>query len=150
MSFISSITRDHAILTILISSFISFISGLIILRLNTRKDQELHDFYLKQEFYINFIARQIIYGNSTASNLDEDFLQKMQLLNAEMLIKADAELIKEIIKLKKLSRTIKDKDKIDPHIAELVNKFRKKVHNNPITTEDFKEFLELVYHNKNI
>ncbi len=149
MSFFSSIIRDHAILTLLISSLVSLISGLIILKLNTRKDQELHDFYLKQEFYINFVARQIIYGNSTEDNIDKDFLQKMQLLNAEMLMKADAKLIKEIIKLKRLSSTIKDKNKIDHHIAELINKFRKKIHNEPISTEDFKEFLELVYHSKN-
>lgn len=148
MSIATSITRDHAIIILAISSVVSLISGLIITRINNKKDQENHSFYLKQEFYINFLVHQLMLNAdrakvSTVEN-SETYQQEMRLLNAEMLVKADIKLIREVIKVKHISNACTDRELMIPHVVNLVNKFRSQLHNKPITLQEFKAFIDVI------
>lgn len=149
MHIFSTITRDHALFTIIISAIISLISGFIVTKINGRKEEDLHNFYLKQEFYINFVAYQIILKHNehnAPEQVSEEFIREFKKLNAEMLIKGDTELIRDVIKIKKIAQTVSTKEEMLPHVTRIINKFRKRMRNKPISTHEFKEFIELAYY----
>lgn len=148
MNIFSSITRDHAILILLISSIVSLISSIVIAKFNTKKDRQLQAFHTKQQFYVEFVVYQIIFNNhhsNSSGEFSEEFHNKIKLLNAEMLIKADIEIIREVIKLRKMAAITDDRDKILAHVTHIINKFRRRANNKPLSLHEFKEFMEKVY-----
>lgn len=149
MTIFSSITRDHAILILLISSTVSLFSSILITKFNSQKERQIHDFHTKQQFYTEFVVHQIIFKNhltTSQKGLSEDFQNKIKLLNAEMLIRADPEIIREVIKLRKIANGSQNSEQFLNHVTHVINKFRKRANNKPLTLNEFKEFMEFVYH----
>ena len=99
--------RDHAVLIVIISSMISMVSGVFLTRINAKKDQEMHDVFLKQELYINFVVHQLqvnLIDKIGEIEPDPELVKNLRALHAELLIKADLKLLKEITKIKNSSR----------------------------------------------
>lgn len=148
MSFLSSITKDHAIVTLIISSLVSLLSGIIILRINQSKDKGNHSFFLKQEFYINFVVHLLIINSLNEKDVAVEYRQKveeeMRLLNAELLVKADIFMIREVIKIMAISNGSLDRKYKIELTVKLINQFRKRLRNAPISVHDLKQFLDIV------
>jgi hypothetical protein len=137
--------RDHAVLIVIISSMISMVSGVFLTRINAKKDQEMHDVFLKQELYINFVVHQLqvnLIDKIGEIEPDPELVKNLRVLHAELLIKADLKLLKEITKIKNLAQTTADIDVLLPHIVRVINHFRKMVNNKPLTLAEYKDFMQ--------
>ncbi|RTL12693.1 MAG: hypothetical protein EKK54_03455 [Neisseriaceae bacterium] len=137
--------RDHVVLIVIISSMISMVSGVFLTRVNAKKDQEMHDVFLKQELYINFVVHQLqvkLIEKAGEVEPDPELIRNLRALHAELLIKADLKLLKEITKLKHLTQTTTDINVLLPHIVRVINHFRKMVNNKPLTLAEYKDFIQ--------
>ena len=148
MGELAVIARDHALVIVIISSLVSLISGVIITHLNALKDKRAQSFAVKQAFYIDFIVHQLRFKhdrlNGKKMEFSEEFMHEMHRLNAEMLIKADAGLIREVCKLKNFVNTTTDEEAILQQVIRIINRFRKQIDNKPISAQEFKFFVEAV------
>lgn len=137
--------RDHAVLIVVISSIISMISGVFLTRVSAKKDREMHDVFLKQELYINFVVHQLqvnVVNQIGEVEPDPELVKNLRALHAELLIKADVKLLKEITKIKHLAQVTPDLEALLPHIVRVINRFRKMVHNKPLTLAEYKDFIQ--------
>lgn len=151
------VIHDHTILTILVSSVISLFSGVLITAItvilttgmNAKKDKQLHALHLRQDLYINFLVHQIMFKPEKERNhATPELIRKLEMLQAEMLVKGEVELIRELNRFGDLAETIEDKELLTPHVLRILNIFRKQVNNKPLSERDFRRFHEHDYHTK--
>lgn len=138
------VSREHAFIILGISSIVSLISGLIITKTSQKRNLEANSFFLKQSFYVDYVVHMLIMSKFHNHDLtaNQQFLKETKLLEAEMLIKADVELLEDIIKIKKEVIQNNNPDKLTQLQINTLNKFRKKLHNKPITPQLFGEFVQ--------
>lgn len=153
----NAVIHDHTILTILVSSVISLFSGVLITAItvllttgmNAKKDKHLHSLHLRQDLYINFLVHQIMFkAEKERNNATPELVRKLEMLQAEMLIKGEVELIRELNRFSALVETIKDEELLIPHVLRVLNIFRKQVNNKPLSERDFRRFNEHEYSTK--
>ena len=138
------ISRDHALIILGISSLVSLVSGIIVTKISQQKSLEANSYYLKQSFYVNYLVHQLVMSKFQISDIidDPEFIKEANLLEAEMLVKADIDLLEDIIKLRHEVINSHGASQLTQLQIKTLNKFRKKLHNKPITPKIFEDFVQ--------